>query len=91
MAKARITEEAREDLENIYFELSEYSSSYAQDWIDDFFHQVEVIEKFPYLGKVSPTIALKPLRKINVGKYTVYYVVVMEEIWVLGIKYSGFK
>ena len=90
MAKAHLTDEAKADLEDIYFELSGYSDTYAQDWADSFFHQIELLEKFPYLGKMSSDIAIKPLRETIVGKYKVFYVVLKEEIWVLGIKHSSF-
>lgn len=90
MAKAHLTEEARQDLEDVYFELSEYSDSYARSWADDLFHQIELLEKFPYLGKMSPAVAIKPLREIIVGKYKVYYAVSGDELWVLGIKHTSF-
>lgn len=91
MAKARLTQEAREDLESIFFELSDYSEAYAKDWVDAFFHQLELLEKFPYMGKMSPIMQIKPLREILVGKYAVIYVTSEEEILVLAIRHSGRK
>jgi plasmid stabilization system protein ParE len=90
MAKARLTEEARTDLEDIYFEMSQNSDAYAQNWADEFFHQIELLEKFPYLGKMYPDVSIKPFREIIVGKYKVFYAVSEEEIWVLGVKHSSF-
>ncbi|WP_037327002.1 type II toxin-antitoxin system RelE/ParE family toxin [Runella zeae] len=91
MAKARLTKEAREDLENIFFELSEYSDAYAKDWTDDFFHQMELLEKFPHLGKIVAKMQMKSLREILVGKYNVTYAVSEEDILVLAIRHSSLK
>jgi plasmid stabilization system protein ParE len=91
MAKARLTQEAREDLENIFFELSEFTDAYAKDWVDDFFHQMELLEKFPHLGKMVPKMQIRPLREILGGKYTVTYVASEEEVLVLAIRHSSRK
>lgn len=51
MAKARLTQEAREDLESIFFELSDYSEAYAKDWVDAFFHQEILVLAIRHSGR----------------------------------------
>jgi plasmid stabilization system protein ParE len=52
---------------------------------------MELLEKFPHLGKMVPQMQIRPLREILVGKYTVTYAVSEEDILVLAVRHSSRK
>ena len=90
MARINWSEEARQDLETIFLRLNSESLSYSQKWINDVFSKIELLEKFPNMGRTVPETRLTNIREILVGKYRVIYNVAKSNvIEIMAIRHSS--
>jgi addiction module RelE/StbE family toxin len=84
------SKEARQDLDTIFLWLENESRSYATKWINEVFKKLDLIEKFPNMGRKLPEIRVTSIREIPVGKYRIIYNVAKENtIEVLAIRHSA--
>lgn len=88
--KVIFTKEGRDDLEDIFFDIDKFSSKYAIEWSDKVFEKIELLAKFPYMGRFVPEIRIESIREIFVGQYRVIYEVRQDKIEIIAIK-SGRK
>ncbi len=90
MARINWSEEARQDLDTIFLRLNSESLSYSQKWINDVFSKIELLEKFPNMGRSVPEIRLTSIREIIVGKHRVIYNVAKDNIIeIMAIRHSS--
>jgi addiction module RelE/StbE family toxin len=84
------SKEARQDLDTIFLWLENESRSYATKWINEVFKKLDLVEKFPNMGRKLPEIRVTSIREIPVGKYRIIYNVAKENtIEVLAIRHSA--
>jgi toxin ParE1/3/4 len=84
------SKEARQDLDTIFLWLEKESKSYATKWINEVIKKLDLIEKFPNMGKKLPEMQVKSIREISAGKYRIIYNVTKEDlIEVLAIRHSA--
>ncbi|TKT90866.1 type II toxin-antitoxin system RelE/ParE family toxin [Dyadobacter frigoris] len=89
MARINWSEEARQDLDTIFLRLNSESLSYSKKWINDVFSKIELLEKFPNMGRTVPETRLTSIREILVGKYRVIYNVAKNNvIEIMAIRHS---
>ncbi|MEO6686195.1 MAG: type II toxin-antitoxin system RelE/ParE family toxin [Dyadobacter sp.] len=80
MARINWSEEARQDLDTIFLRLNSESLSYSKKWINDVFSKIELLEKFPNMGRTLLETRLISIREIPVGKYRVIYNVAKDNV-----------
>ena len=84
------TTSAIEDISNIAEFISKDSYQYAQIQSERFFKSVEILERFPLLGKVIPEFSDSDLRELIEGNYRIIYHVITESrIDILTIHHSS--
>ncbi|MCF0052345.1 type II toxin-antitoxin system RelE/ParE family toxin [Dyadobacter sp. LJ53] len=84
------SKEARQDLDTIFLWLENESKSYSTKWINEVFKKLDLVGKFPNMGRKLPEIKVASIREIPVGKYRIIYNVARENtIEVLAIRHSA--
>jgi toxin ParE1/3/4 len=73
MARIVWSNEARQDLDTIFMRLNTESLSYSKKWINEVFDKIELLEKFPNMGRKVPEIKINNIREIFAGRYRVIY------------------
>ncbi|MHA4741508.1 type II toxin-antitoxin system RelE/ParE family toxin [Dyadobacter sp. MSC1_007] len=90
MAGVTWAKEAREDLDAIFLRIEGESSAYAEKWIKDLFKKIELIEKFPHLGRKVPEVNLVNVREVFAGKYRVLYgIAKADHVEILAIRHTA--
>lgn len=85
-----LTPKAEEDLRQIYDYISEYSLEAALLQADRILEKVELLLRFPKLGKMIPEFENEKCRELMVGPYLIaYYIVSDTQIHVLSIHHSS--
>jgi toxin ParE1/3/4 len=81
---------AEDDLRDIYNALLDISENYADAVVEAIFEGVDLIEKFPFLGRINPELNLPSIRELIIQKYRiVYFVSDAPEIRVIAVRHSG--
>jgi plasmid stabilization system protein ParE len=73
VVKIKWTEISLIDLKEIHDYISEDSSYYASVTVNKIYHKVDLISKNLYLGKITPEINEKLIRKVIEGNYRIIY------------------
>jgi toxin ParE1/3/4 len=82
--------EARQDLDTIFLRLNSESKSYSQKWINEVFKKIELIEKFPNMGRMVPEVKVSSVREFFVGSYRILYnISKAENIEILAIRHAS--
>jgi toxin ParE1/3/4 len=90
MAGVIWSNEARQDLDSIFLRLSTESKSYSEKWINEVFSKIEVIEKFPNIGRRVPEVKINSVREFFVGSYRIIYNISKAEIIeILAVRHSS--
>ena len=89
MAKVSWSQEAREDLEDIYLQYCKYSDAFAQKWTDEIFDVTLLLETNPRLGRVLPETKIASIREMIIGKYRLVYQINKENIEILTLRHSS--
>ena len=91
MAKVTWTFQALEDLDAIAEYRSKYSEKYASFLIDAIFEQTQILEAFPYSGRVVRELNLPSIRELVIQKYRVVYSVPdKSQVHILTVRPSSF-
>ena len=78
MDKVIWTDNAIRDLNDIGDYISKDSEKYAQLTVNHLFDSVEILEFYPYSGKVVPEFNNDSIREIVKGNYRIVYQIVNE-------------
>jgi toxin ParE1/3/4 len=90
MAGVIWSNEARQDLDSIFLRLSTESKLYSEKWINEVFSKIEVIEKFPNIGRRVPEVKINSVREFFVGSYRIIYNISKAEIIeILAVRHSS--
>jgi toxin ParE1/3/4 len=90
MAEVKFTDLALKDLEDIATFISRESFHFASLQIQKIFQRTDILENFPFIGRVVPELKIKSVREIIEGNYRIIYrVLSKEEIHVLTIHHSS--
>ena len=90
MAGVIWSNEARQDLDAVFLRLNLESKSYSQKWIDEVFKKIELIEKFPNMGRKVPEVKINSIREIFAGSYRILYNIAKDNsIEILTIRHSS--
>ena len=73
MAEVIWSKESRDDLEEIYLQMLDTSSYFADVWVDDVIKMTVRLETFPELGRVVPELKIKRIRECIVRQYRLIY------------------
>ncbi len=86
--KVILSNDARNDLDKVFLDLSEYSSKYAQLWADQFFEYLDILESNPKIGRIVPEIGSDNFREVLVGKYRMLYKVT-DNVEIMMLRHSS--
>jgi toxin ParE1/3/4 len=90
MAGVIWSNEARQDLDSIFLRLSTESKLYSEKWINEVFSKIELIEKFPNIGRRVPEVKINSVREFFVGSYRIIYNISKAEIIeILAVRHSS--
>ena len=77
------TNEAKEDLLEIYKYTSQYSNWYAISYIENIIKKVETLKDFPNIGRLVPEIRNNlTVREVFYKKYRIIYAIKNKNIYV---------
>ena len=82
--------EARQDLDSIFLKLAADSQVYSKKWINEVFKKLELVEKFPNMGRKVPEIKIYSIREIFAGSYRILYNITKDgSIEIMAIRHSS--
>jgi len=73
MAEVRWTDQSIYDIENIAEFIAKDSETYARIQVERIFEETEILEGFPFAGRVVPELKDKNIREIIFGTYRIIY------------------
>ena len=90
MAEVKFTDLALKDLEEIATYISHESFHFASLQLQKIFQRTDILENFPFIGRIVPELKIRAVREIKEGNYRIIYKVISkEEIHVLTIHHSS--
>ncbi|MCW4470462.1 type II toxin-antitoxin system RelE/ParE family toxin [Flavobacterium sp. MFBS3-15] len=90
MAEIRWTDSALSDIDGIAEFIAEDSEKYAGIQVERFFEETEVLEEFPYSGRIVPELNDKNIREIVLGNYRIIYRIFSEQaVDILSVHHSS--
>ncbi|MEZ4902036.1 MAG: type II toxin-antitoxin system RelE/ParE family toxin [Spirosomataceae bacterium] len=81
--------EANKDIDEIFYEMTLYSDVYARNWADNLYKNLELLEKFPEMGRIVPEKEIHFLREIIVAKYRIIYLITEEQLKIVRVQHSS--
>jgi toxin ParE1/3/4 len=72
MSEYRLTQEARQDLDEIWLYIAEDNPPAADDLLDALYERFVLLAQQPFLGRARPELAPN-LRSFPVGNYVIFY------------------
>jgi len=89
MAEIKFTEQAIKDLEEIASYISTDSLYYAKLQLQKILLRIDILQNFPYLGRIVPELKTKSVRELIEGYYRIIYKIInKKEIHILTIHHS---
>lgn len=85
MAKVHWTLTARRDLKSITEYIAQDSHFYAVEFVERIFGCVEVLEKYPKLGRVVPEFQESNIREVIFHNYRIVYLIKQTKIYVVSV------
>ncbi|MBD2703976.1 type II toxin-antitoxin system RelE/ParE family toxin [Spirosoma sp. BT702] len=82
-------DEAKVDVRKAYSDYYNYSSSLADDWSDELAKKVELLLKFPEMGRRVPKFEISFIREVFVRKYRLVYQFQNNIVRILGVRAMG--
>lgn len=89
MVKIEWTETARDDLKSIFEFIAKDSHFYATRFIDKIVKRVDVLEKYPNIGRIVPEFSRDELRELIEGNYRIIYQIHENKIEIIRIHHSA--
>lgn len=83
------TEEAKEELKEILDYQLEESFAYASDWSEDVEKKLDLLSKFPEMGRIVPEKELSFFREIFAGNYRIIYTFLNQTITIMAVRHMG--
>ena len=83
------TQQARNDLEDIFLFISRDSDYYAQQWAKQVLDKVDLLVSFPKLGRVVPEKDDKSIRELVIGKYRLIYALDDDVVYLLTLRHGA--
>lgn len=83
------TNEAKEEVLDIYWRLLDESAAYADDWSEEVRAKTELLVQFPEMGRMVPDKELRFLREVFVGKYRIIYSYLSGTINILAVRHMS--
>lgn len=83
------TDEAKEEVLDIYWRLLDESAAYADDWSEEVRVKTELLLKFPEMGRMVPDKDLRFLREVFAGKYRIIYSYLSGTINILAVRHMS--
>jgi toxin ParE1/3/4 len=72
MSRYRLTEQARQDLDEIWLYIAEDDPAAADHFLDTLYEKFVLLAEQPLLGRLRPELAPN-LRSLSVGNYVIFY------------------
>lgn len=73
MTQLFYTDEARENVRDIFSAFYDLSPVYADKWTEELSKKIDLVLSFPEMGRMVPEIDVISIREIFVGRYRVVY------------------
>jgi toxin ParE1/3/4 len=80
MVKIEFTEQAISDIKEIATYIGFDSIHFASLQVTKIFTKTEILENYPFIGRVVPELNIKSVREIFEGNYRVIYRIVNKEL-----------
>ena len=80
MAEVRFTEQSITDLEDIAGYISKDSQFYAQMQVQKLISRINILERFPEIGRIVPELKTKSIRELVEGNYRIIYHIGTKEL-----------
>lgn len=89
--KLLYSQEAKEQLRNIKEYISKDNKEYARQYLIKIKSKLEILENYPYVGKVNATFNMENIREFVVLGYKVIYKINQNSVYIMAIyKYIDF-
>lgn len=88
MAQVKISNEAQDEIYQIYNQLLDDSPSFADYWLEELFRKSELLENFPRMGRKVPELNMENIREYFVGRHRIIYSVIKEEVSILAVRHG---
>ena len=82
-------DEAKEDVRRAYSDYFNYSPTLADDWSDELDKKVDLLLKFPEMGRKVPDFDISFIREVFVRKYRLVYQYQDNALRILGVRPMG--
>lgn len=79
----------KEEVRKTYSDYFDYSPLLAEDWSDELNKKVDLLMKFPEMGRIVPDVDISFIREIFVRKYRLVYQYQDETLRVLALRPMG--
>ena len=76
MVEVKWTDQSLEDIHNIAEYIAADSEKFASIQVEKFFERVEVLNKYPTVGKVVPEVGKQNIRELISGNYRIIYKII---------------
>jgi addiction module RelE/StbE family toxin len=80
MAEVKFTIQSISDLEDIAEYISKDSPHYARLQIQKLINRTDILEQFPFIGRVVPELKAKLIREVIEGNYRIVYRIVNKSL-----------
>jgi toxin ParE1/3/4 len=78
MVRINWTQQASQDLEDIYFHIAKDSKLYAKRQTENIKFRTNILKVYPKIGKPVPEFHFDTIREILDGKYRIVYMIIDE-------------
>ena len=89
MAEVVWTHNALTDLSEIGEYIAIGSQKYAELMVSKLYHKVEILDKYPNIGKMVAEMQQEHLRELIEGNYRIIYEIVNDNIFILTVHHSS--
>ncbi|MCY7352811.1 MAG: type II toxin-antitoxin system RelE/ParE family toxin [Cytophagaceae bacterium] len=83
------TDEAREEMLDIYGRLLDESEVFAEDWATEVSTKTELLLKFPEMGRMVPEKDIRFMREVFAGRYRIIYTYLNGTINVVAVRHTS--
>lgn len=89
MAQVTWTKLALADLDSIHDFIAKESPFYAQKTIEEFLIRIEVLAKYPEIGREVPEFDRKDIKELIQGNYRIIYRIKSKSISIIRVHHSA--
>lgn len=82
-------DDTKEEVRDAYSRYYDYSPALAEDWSDELDKKINLLLKFPEMGRMVPDLDISFIREVFVRKYRLVYQYQDEVLRILAVRPMG--